>query len=215
MPWPPRARSPHGCGIGNRCELVRHPPQVGCSVWVCMGNQYHLVTTTGAVPLWRSMARLQRRVARGFNRRRRYLGRLWRSRYRARVIDSEDYFRQVISYVHLNPVAAGIVNDPAEYPHSGHIEILGRREPRLIDVPAVLVGFDDDLGPDARERYLAWVRAVAEARWCVQVAESWNPIGTRKPGIPRPHRRYRSNHLNHRPRQGTLMAPIPTWHPSD
>ena len=137
-----------------------------------MGNHYHLVTTTGAVPLWRSMARLQRRVARGFNRRRRYLGRLWQSRYRARVIDSEDYFRQVISYVHLNPVAAGIVNDPAEYPHSGHIEILGRREPRLIDVPAVLIGFDGALGPDARERYLAWVRAVAEARWCKQGVEN-------------------------------------------
>ena len=31
--------------------------------WCLMGNHYHLVTTTGAVPLWRSMARLQRRVA--------------------------------------------------------------------------------------------------------------------------------------------------------
>ena len=140
--------------------------------WCLMGNHYHLVTTTGAVPLWRSMARLQRRVARGFNRRRRYLGRLWQSRYRARVIDSQDYFRQVISYVHLNPVAAGIVNDPAEYPHSGHSEILGRREPRLIDVSAVLVGFDEGLGPDARGGYLAWVRAVAEARWFAQGVEN-------------------------------------------
>ncbi len=34
--------------------------------WCLMGNHYHLVTETASVPLWRSMARLQRRVARGY-----------------------------------------------------------------------------------------------------------------------------------------------------
>ena len=117
------------------------------------------------------MQRLQSNVARGFNRRRRYLGRLWQSRYRARIIDSQDYFRQVVSYVHLNPVAAGIIDDPVDYPNSGHQEIVGRRPPRLIDIASVLVGFDDRLGSAARERYLAWVRAVAEARWFAQGLE--------------------------------------------
>ncbi len=133
--------------------------------WCLMGNHYHLVVKTESVPLWRSMLRLQAGVARAFNRRRRYLGRLWQSRYRARVIDSQDYYRQVISYVHLNPVAARIVNDPADYAHSGHREILGLCEPLVVDIPAVLIGFHGDLGNDARERYLVWVRAVAEARW--------------------------------------------------
>jgi len=132
--------------------------------WCLMGNHYHLVITTGTIPLWRSMQRLQSNVARGFNRRQRYLGRLWQSRYRARIIDSQDYFRQVVSYVHLNPVAAGIFDDPVYYPNSGHREIVGYRPPRLIDIPAVLFGFDDGLGSAARERYLAWVRDVAEAR---------------------------------------------------
>ena len=140
--------------------------------WCLMGNHYHLVTATGTVPLWRSMARLQRRVARGFNRRQQYLGRLWQSRYRARVIDSQEYFRQVVSYVHLNPVAAGITNDPAEYPHSGHSEIIGLREPHLIDVSAVLVGFGEGICPDARGGYLTWVRAVAEARWFAEGVEN-------------------------------------------
>ncbi len=62
--------------------------------WCLMGNHYHLVIKTGDVPLWRSMLRLQSDVARGFNKRRRYLGRLWQSRYRARIVDSQDYFRQ-------------------------------------------------------------------------------------------------------------------------
>lgn len=136
--------------------------------WCLLGNHYHLVVTTDTVPLWRSMARLQGRVSRGFNKRRRYLGRLWQSRYRARVIDSQEYFLQVVSYVHLNPVAAGIVDDPADYLQSGHREILGLCSPRLVDLPAVLVGYDSEAAAKARKEYLRWVRAVAEARWFAQ-----------------------------------------------
>jgi REP element-mobilizing transposase RayT len=133
--------------------------------WCLMGNHYHLVVKTGLVPLWRSMLRLQARVARGFNRRRRYLGRLWQSRYRARIIDSNDSFRQVVSYVHLNPVAAGVVSDPADYEDSGHREIVGRGPVRLIDVPSVLIGFEDGHGDRALQNYCTWIRGVAEAKW--------------------------------------------------
>ena len=81
--------------------------------WCLMGNHYHLVPTTGEVGLWRSPARLQASVARNLNRQDRDLGRLWQSRYRARVIRTDEYFRQVVACVHLNPVSAGIVDDPA------------------------------------------------------------------------------------------------------
>jgi len=133
-----------------------------------MGNHYHIVVKTGTIPLWRSMLRLQSEVARGFNNRHRFLGRLWQSRYRARVIDSQDYFRQAVSYVHLNPVEAKIVADPADYKHCGHAEILGLEESRLIDVPAVLRGFDDGIAGNPRDRYLSWIRQVAELRWIDQ-----------------------------------------------
>ena len=155
-------------------ETVRHVGDLHnwkVLAWCLMGNHYHLVVKTGTIPLWRSMQRLQSIVAREFNRRRRYLGRLWQSRYRARIIDSNDYFRQVVSYVHLNPVAAGIVDDPVDYPNSGHREIVGHRPPRLIDVSSVLAGFNDGLSSTAQERYLVWVRAVAEARWFAQGLE--------------------------------------------
>lgn len=133
--------------------------------WCLMGNHYHLVVKTGPVPLWRSMLRLQAGIARGFNRRRRYLGRLWQGRYRARIIDSNDYFRQVVSYVHLNPVAAGVVSDPADYDHSGHREIVGHGPARLVDVSSVLIGFEDGHQRGALQNYCAWIREVAAARW--------------------------------------------------
>jgi REP element-mobilizing transposase RayT len=139
--------------------------------WCLMGNHYHLVIKTGSIPLWRSMLRLQAGIARGFNKRRRYLGRLWQSRYRARIIDSTNYFRQVVSYVHLNPVAAGLVSDPVDYANSGHREIVGHRPTRLVDLSSVLIEFEDELGDGARDNYFKWIRNVAEAKWVDQGIE--------------------------------------------
>jgi hypothetical protein len=53
----------------------------------------HLVVTTGDIGLWRSMARLQATVVRNFNRQHRSLGRRWQSRYRTRVITTDEFFR--------------------------------------------------------------------------------------------------------------------------
>jgi REP element-mobilizing transposase RayT len=133
--------------------------------WCLMTNHYHLVLKTGSVPLWRTMARLQRTVARGHNRRRRYLGRLWQSRYRARLVDSNDYFGQVVAYVHLNPVAAGLVTDPADYALSGHREAIGQRRPRILDSGALVELFGEENPSLMRTAYLEWVRSVAEAKW--------------------------------------------------
>jgi len=132
--------------------------------WCLMGNHFHLVLKTRDVDLWRSMARLQGTVSRHYNRRHGYLGRLWQSRYRARVIDSDSYFRQVIAYVHLNPVAAGVVDDPARYPFSGHRELLGLCRPYVVDRSAVLNAFGSEDSCVAADEYAAWVRSVAEVR---------------------------------------------------
>ncbi len=132
--------------------------------WCLMGNHYHLVIRTRTIPLWRSMARIQSRVARGHNRRRRILGRLWQSRYKARVVFDDIYYRQLIAYVHLNPVAAGLVEDPAAHPWSGHSALIGKIPPRLVDVGPALVGFGDSL-QESRNAYLDQVRLVAEAKW--------------------------------------------------
>jgi len=133
--------------------------------WCIMGNHYHLVVKTGEVALWRSMARLQGSFSRGFNRRHRFLGRLWQSRYRARLIDSEDYFRQVVAYVHLNPVSAGMVEDPADHPYSGHRELIGASSPHVLDRNATLCSFGCGGNLHPAEDYLLWIREVAQARW--------------------------------------------------
>lgn len=136
--------------------------------WCLMGNHYHLVLKTTEIDLWRSMARLQGSFSRDYNRRHRFLGRLWQSRYRARVINSEDYFRQVVAYVHLNPVAAGMVTDPADHVNSGHRELIGACRPHVVDRRATLRSFGTARKLDPSEDYLRWLREVAEARWTNQ-----------------------------------------------
>ena len=146
--------------------------------WCLMGNHYHLVVKTRHVDLWRSMARLQGRISRAHNRRHRYLGRLWQTRYRARVVDTNEYFRQAVAYVHLNPVSAGIVDDPGDYVYSGHREIIGAREPHVVDLRSVLLGFNEGRHAEGVGDYLHWIRSVAEVRWAtagVSHLPWWNP----------------------------------------
>jgi REP element-mobilizing transposase RayT len=74
--------------------------------WCLMGNHYHIVVRTRTVELWRSMARLQARVSRGHNRRRGYFGRLWQSRYRARVVDTNEYYSSRWPYPAMDSAGA-------------------------------------------------------------------------------------------------------------
>lgn len=157
--------SRHAAAFVQTLSEVKARDGLSIMAWCLMSNHYHLVIQTATVPLWRSMARLQGTVARTHNRRHGYLGRLWQGRYKARIVDSNEYFRQVVAYVHLNPVAAGLVEDPSDYGLSGHLDVMGRSDPGLVDVADLLAGFEEADRNVAREAYLGWLRVVAEERW--------------------------------------------------
>jgi len=132
--------------------------------WCLMSNHYHIALRTGAVPLARSMRSLQQRVTRGFNVRHRVFGPLWQGRYRAKLVEDQRYLDGLLAYIHLNPVSAGIVDDPAEYRWSGHREILGRTRQAITDVDEVLMLF----GKTRRTARQGYVRAIKGT-----VAEPW------------------------------------------
>jgi hypothetical protein len=79
-------------------------------------------------------------------------------------VDGQSYFEQLLAYIHLNPVTAGLVSDPADYQWSGHRELLGLHEPVLVDVEETLSSFGTTRG-EAREHYLSRVRLCAETKW--------------------------------------------------
>ena len=59
---------------------------------------------------------------------------MWQSRYKARLIDEPEYLSRVIHYIHLNPVRAGLTEDPSKYTFSGHRELMGKVRTPLCDV---------------------------------------------------------------------------------
>ncbi len=120
--------------------------------WCLMPNHYHLVLRAGELPLWRSMRLVQGRFAKAFNRTRRVLGPVWQGRYKARLVDDPLYLMQSIAYVHLNPVAGNVVEDPGSYRCSGHRQILGRVRSGLVDVDEALLAF----GSARREALLTY-----------------------------------------------------------
>ena len=126
--------------------------------WALLSNHFHIAARASAVPLSRSMQRLQGGFAKRFNRRWGRSGPLWQSRYQARVIDSQEYCEQVILYIHLNPVRAGLVDDPANHVFSGHRELVKGIRDSLVDVDQALISFGNTL-KEARKHYKKRIRA--------------------------------------------------------
>ncbi len=132
--------------------------------WCLMSNHYHLALRTGAVPLSRSMRSLQQMVTRGFNLRHRVYGPLWQGRYKAKLVEDQRYLDSLLAYIHLNPVTAGIVDDPEKHLWTGHREIAGRSRQMITDVDEVLMLF----GKTRRTARRAYVRAMKGT-----IAEPW------------------------------------------
>ncbi|MCG6962379.1 MAG: transposase [Acidobacteria bacterium] len=129
--------------------------------WCVMANHYHLVVRSGEAPLWRGLHRIQNLFSRRFNRRMGRSGPMWQSRYQAKVVEDEGYLWQLILYVHLNPVRAGVVQDPIEYPYSGQREIVNGRFEGLVSRDQALLCFGTTRR-GALRRYKSAVRAAVE-----------------------------------------------------
>jgi REP element-mobilizing transposase RayT len=109
--------------------------------WALLTNHYHVALRASAVPLSRTMQFLQCGFSRDFNRRWRRTGPLWQCRYKAKLIDEPEYLSRVINYIHLNPIRAGLTEDPSKYTFSGHRELMGKIRRPLCDVDEALLCF--------------------------------------------------------------------------
>ena len=99
-----------------------------------------------------------------FNKRYGKVGHLFQGRYKSILCDRDQYLLSLVRYIHLNPVRAGLVEEPEGYRWSGHQEYLGDRE-TLVDTGRVLGMFSEKLS-QARRRYRNFVN---EGR-----GEGWN-----------------------------------------
>ena len=132
--------------------------------WCIMPNHYHLAVRCVSVPLWRSLASIQAKVTRKYNARLHVHGPFWQGRYQAKLVEDPRYLRQLLLYIHLNPVSAGIVERPGDYLWSGHRDAIRNTRTPFVDADQLLLVFGETRR-DARKTYLASIRATKEAPW--------------------------------------------------
>jgi hypothetical protein len=106
------------------------------------------------------MKRLLTGYAVSFNLRHRRQGHLFQNRYKSILCEEELYLLELVRYIHLNPLRAGLVGEYAElakFPYCGHSVILGKRKREWQDVDYVLRFFGSVEG-GARLMYRNYVK---------------------------------------------------------
>jgi REP-associated tyrosine transposase len=94
---------------------------VSLHAWVFMTNHVHLLASPYKIDgVSNMMQSVGRRYVRYFNREYRRSGTLWEGRFKSSLVQEEVYLLQCQRYIELNPVRAGMVEDPAEYVWSSY-----------------------------------------------------------------------------------------------
>jgi hypothetical protein len=97
-----------------------------------------------------------------FNVKRARSGHLFQGRYKAILVEIDEYAKELSRYLHLNPVRAKIAQAPEEYPWSSYRDYIGmRRAPGWLYRDFILGCFDAKL-PKAQERYRGFVMALVD-----------------------------------------------------
>ena len=130
-----------------------------CFAWALIPNHFHLLLKTGNVPIATVMRRLLTGYAIGHNRRHRRSGHLFQNRYKSILCQEDVYLKELVRYIHLNPLRAGLVPDMAaldKYGFSGHCFIMGKRKNSWQSVDEVLRLYGESK-TSARRQYRQFV----------------------------------------------------------
>ncbi len=111
--------------LGHVATLTQTPVYA----WALLPNHIHLLVRSSLAGLSAFMRRLLTGYAITFNRRHERHGHLFENRYKSIVCDEDSYFQELVRYIHLNPLRAGLCSDLTElgqYPWCGHSVISGQ-----------------------------------------------------------------------------------------
>ncbi len=89
-----------------------------CHAFCLMSNHYHLLIETAAPTLSKGMRQLNGVYTQFHNIRHKRVGHLFQGRYKAILVEKEYYLLELSRYIVLNPVRAGMVSLPEQWPWS-------------------------------------------------------------------------------------------------
>ena len=119
----------------DRFSLIVH-------TYCLMDNHYHLLVETPEANISKAIQWLNVSYAVYFNKKRGRSGHLFQGRFKAYVIDADEYLHALSRYIHLNPVRATLVDKPGMYPWSSYNALAGRTKvPEWLEVGYLLGHF--------------------------------------------------------------------------
>jgi len=143
----------------NRLGQVLIETRTDCFAWALIPNHVHLLLRTGLTPITTVMRRLLTGYAVQFNRRHRRHGPVFQNRYKSILCQKDPYLKELVRYIHLNPLRAGIVADYKcleGFVYGGHCAIAGKCHNDWQNTQYVLSLFGLKVS-DARRSYITFI----------------------------------------------------------
>ena len=113
--------------------IHKYKVKYGCLIYgyCLMNNHVHLILESplGMKAMSLFMHGLNQSYAMKFNNKYQKVGHLWQNRYKNFIVLKDRYLINLITYVEFNPVRAGIVSNPEDYPWSSYrSRMLGQKD---------------------------------------------------------------------------------------
>ena len=150
----------------SRLGKLSEETETAIYAWALMTNHAHILLRSGPAGLASFMRRLLAGYAAAYNRRHKRFGHLFQNRYKSIICEEDPYFKELVRYIHLNPLRAGLVDMLSKlnrYKWCGHSALLGTRKNNWQDLAYVLKWFGTRQGP-ARKAYLEFVKTRGRSR---------------------------------------------------
>ncbi len=151
----------------DRLSNLLSETETPCFAWALMPNHFHLLLKTASVKISLIMRRLLTGYAVRFNRRHQRQGHLFQNRFKSILCQEDTYFLELIRYIHLNPLRAGLVsnlNELDRYPYSGHNILMNYTDGSWQDVDSALSLFGKHVIV-CRKRYREFIeKAIDQGR---------------------------------------------------
>ena len=97
-------------------------------VYCLMNNHYHLLMETPLGNLSQIMRHINGAYTSYFNKKHQRAGHLFQGRYKAILVNADEYAKELSCYIHLNPVKAEFAKKPERYPWSSYCYYIGREK---------------------------------------------------------------------------------------
>ncbi|HTZ17857.1 MAG TPA: transposase [Dissulfurispiraceae bacterium] len=125
-----------------------------------MSNHFHLLLETPAGNLSQIMRHIIGAYTTYFNIKRQRFGHLFQGRYKALLVEADEYAAELTRYIHLNPVTAGIAGKPDEYKWSSYQSYIGKTTtPEWLKTGFILESFGKNASA-ARKNYRDFVEKI-------------------------------------------------------